>query len=265
MINEEIKSSKISLLNKIKHKPILLESIFSFVEKRAFIFPYLIDNDPILKRNLKNSIEPINKKNNLSININDNICKFITFRLLYQIDINKLLEQIKKIFIKEYNKKRLSPFFENKDSPPSLFNYFADIIIEIFKKMKIPDNININQYNILLNLPNGKKMINFIKDYLSVQKEIILLYLPLFFVKIKREENTNFEWTKDKMYKDSEYLYNLSKDKNRKNLQKINLICLINDMNYYDNPMRIDYNYINKLFFVLDETNKDNGKLFEKI
>ena len=36
-------------------------------------------------------------------------------------------------------------------------------------------------------------------------------------------------------------------------------------MNYYDNPMRIDYNYINKLFFVLDETNKDNGKLFEKI
>ena len=220
MINEEIKSSKISLLNKIKHKPILFESIFSFVEKRAFIFPYLIDNDPILKCNLKNSIEPINKKNNLSININDNICKFITFRLLYQIDINKLLEQIKKIFIKEYNKKRLSPFFENKDTPPSLFNYFTDIIIEIFKKMKIPNNININQYIILLNLPNGKKMINFIKDYLSVQKEIILLYLPLFFVKIKREENTNFELIKDKMYKDSEYLYILSKDKNRKNYKK---------------------------------------------
>ena len=86
--------------------------------------------------------------------------------------------------------------------------------------MKIPNNININQYIILLNLPNGKKMINFIKDYLSVQKEIILLYLPLFFVKIKREENTNFELIKDKMYKDSEYLYILSKDKNRKNYKK---------------------------------------------
>jgi hypothetical protein len=66
-------------------------------------------------------------------------------------------------------------------------------------------------------------MVNFIKDYLSIQKEIILLYLPLTYMKVKKEEYENFQWIKDKMYKDSEYIYNLTKDKNKKNFQKINM------------------------------------------
>ena len=267
MSNKEIinPNTKISILNKIKHKPLLFEHIFSFAQNRCFIFPYLISNDPILKHSLKKAMEPINKNNKLSYNLNDNITKFICYRLLSQIDIEILIKNIKKIFIEEYNKKKLNHFFENKDDPPSLFYYFAVEIKKVFKTCSIQDKINISFSDILLNVPDGKKMVNFIKDYLSIQKEIILLYLPLTFMKIKKEEYENFQSFKDKMYKDSEYIYNLTKNKNRKNFQKINLICLINDKNYYDNPMVIEYEYINKLFFVLDKTNQHNKKLFEKI
>jgi hypothetical protein len=48
------------------------------------------------------------------------------------------------------------------------------------------------------------------------------------------------------MYEDSKYIYNLSY---RNNKQKIDLICLIDDNHFYDEPMTIDYKYVNKLFF----------------
>ena len=75
-------NSKITILNKIKFKPLLMDTIFSFAENRPFIFPYMIDIDPILKKSLRLSIESINKKNNLSNDLNDNISTFISFRLL---------------------------------------------------------------------------------------------------------------------------------------------------------------------------------------
>ena len=64
-------TSKILLFNKIKHKPLLFEKIFTYIRNRPFIFPYLIDNDLSLKNNLKEVMQPINKNNNLSNNLND--------------------------------------------------------------------------------------------------------------------------------------------------------------------------------------------------
>ena len=67
------------ILNKIKHKPLLFDQIFTLVGIRPYIFPYLIDSDSIFKKHLKNTIEPMNKKNDLMKNINDNICKYTYF------------------------------------------------------------------------------------------------------------------------------------------------------------------------------------------
>jgi hypothetical protein len=64
------------------------------------------------------------------------------------------------------------------------------------------------------------------------------------------------------MYEDSKYIYNLSY---RNNKQKIDLICLIDDNHFYDEPMTIDYKFVNKLFFFLNAQANDVQKLFGKI
>ena len=46
--NEPYKNQNISILNKINHKPLLLEKIFSFCSIRPIVLPYLINKDYIL-------------------------------------------------------------------------------------------------------------------------------------------------------------------------------------------------------------------------
>jgi hypothetical protein len=90
------------ILNKIKHKPILFNYIFLFIENRPIIFPYLIDKDPIFKQSLKHTIETMNKRNALSIDLNNNIYRFIFYRLLYEINPNYLiLKNIENYFEKK--------------------------------------------------------------------------------------------------------------------------------------------------------------------
>ena len=67
------------------------------------------------------------------------------------------------------------------------------------------------------------------------------------------------------MYEDSKYIYNLNEKKYSNNKQKIDLVCLIDDNHFYDEPMTIDYEYVNKLYFVLNDQSNDVQKLFGKI
>ena len=170
------------ILNKIKHKPTLFNYIFTFVEERPIIFPYLIDRDPILKQSLKNTIETMNKRNNLSDNINNNIYKFIFYRLLYEIEPNNFL--IKKI----------ENYFEKKKNLVIIYthNYYKVIIIECLKERYKISNINVGLNYILEYCNNQREIKNYYIDHLLIQKEIILFYLPL-----------------DLTYIDSYYLYNL--------------------------------------------------------
>ena len=47
---EDSKEKKIkSILNKIQHKPIIMESIYSFSQNRPYILLHLISNDDSLK------------------------------------------------------------------------------------------------------------------------------------------------------------------------------------------------------------------------
>jgi hypothetical protein len=180
-------NSKITILNKIKFKPLLMDTIFSFAENRPFIFPYMIDIDPILKKSLKLSIEPINKKNNLSNDLNDNISTFISFRLLYEKAKETLLEQIKSNFIKEYEENRLKIDL-NKNKSFSFIRFFAESIMKQIEKVEIPKDININYYEILSNLPKKGQLFEFVSDYLSIKNEIMFFYLPPSFIKIKKKE-----------------------------------------------------------------------------
>ena len=223
------------ILNKIKHKPTLFNYIFTFVENRPIIFPYLIERDPILKQSLKNTIETMNKRNNLSDNINDNIYKFIFYRLLYEIDPNNL------IF------KKIENFFENKIGELIFngHNHYKEIIIECLKEKYKISNINVGLNYILEYCNNEKDIKNYYIDYLYMQKEIILFYLPF-----------------DLTYIDSYYLYKLPHYKIKQN---IGLICNISELDFFNKPMTIEYEYINKLYFCLDFKSFCNDNYFHKI
>ena len=184
--NNEINSNNkhnVSILNKIGHKPLLLDSIFAFVDKRPMIFPYLIDKDPLLKKNLKKTIKPMKKENTLLNSFNDNIYKYITYRLLYEINSESVLNKIKEMIIKDYRKSeiyftkesKLEDFhgiFDDMDPrPQSALDYFYQELIEAFKKNEFPSNLNIKFSTILMYIPKKKNFISFIKDYLYLQKE----------------------------------------------------------------------------------------------
>lgn len=151
-------NSKITILNKIKFKPMLMDKIFTFAENRPFIFPYLIDIDPILKKSLKLSIEPINKKNNFSNDLNVNISKFISFRLLYE-KVKETVQQINSNFIKECEENLLKiDLYKNKSF--SFIKLFAKNIMKQIEKAEMPKDININRYDILSNLPDENNFLN---------------------------------------------------------------------------------------------------------
>jgi hypothetical protein len=99
--------------------------------------------------------------------------------------------------------------------------------------------------NYILEYCNNEKDIkNYYIDYLYMQKQIILFYLP-----------------QDLTYIDSYYLYNLPRNKIN---QKIALICILSEFDLFNNPMTIEYENINKLYFCLD-TRAYTGNIFHKI
>ena len=244
------------ILNKIKHKPLLFDHIFTLVGKRPYIFPYLINSDSILKKHLKNTIEPMSKKNNLK-NVNDNICKYISFRLLYETNINT--GEIEDIYLKNY-------LFKNNFSEPSMINFFSEKIIQEFKERRLPKNINIDKKIIIQNLPSDEILINFLKDYLTNKNELVLFYLPLMYGKKEKVEIFNFTWTKEEMHSDNYFLNELNKQNNSRN-QKVSLICLLNNKEYYNDPMTVTYEKVKKLFFYLHRYDDYNNykNLFQNI
>ena len=166
-------------------------------------------------------------------------------------------------FSKNYLAKDAFGIFDDLNQrPKSALDYFYQQLIEEFKINKLPSNINISFSSILEYIPKKKNFIRFIKDYLYIQKEIILFFLPLTFLKVKEDEYNNFKWVREKMYEDSYYLKN--KISNKIN-QKIDLICLISNDNFYDELMIVEYNNINKLYFIFDDKEGDDTNLFEII
>ena len=231
IISLKFKRTKyISILNKINHKPLLLNNIFSFVSQRPYIFPCILDQDFLLKKKLKTSIGLI-KKNN-SLENKEMIFKFISYKLLYNINLDEnLISTIN-------NKKNYS-----------MFHYYNKYIIESSKNLEIPNTIKLPKKIIEKNMPSESEFSSFTKDYFSQIKELSLFYFP-------KNEKNNINY-------DIEYLYNLNLMENK--TQKINLICLISNQNYNSDSMIITYKYINKIIFIIEESYKYEKDLFNKV
>ena len=82
-------SNKISILNKIKRKNVILESIFPFVSERVLIIPHLINKDILLKTSLRKIYKSLKENNDLSEEINDTFYRFITYRKIYEYNITQ--------------------------------------------------------------------------------------------------------------------------------------------------------------------------------
>ncbi len=122
---KEVKSNEkknISILIKIKHKPIILESIFSYAQNRVFIIIDQISRNKILKSSLKKTFDNSKKNNFLSQEINTNIEKYIYYRKIleeyqhllkiYKNYINNINTELNNIIQKNIIKLN---FFKNKD------------------------------------------------------------------------------------------------------------------------------------------------------
>lgn len=163
----------ISILNKVKHKPILLKIIFPFTDERPFIFPYIINKDQILKKQLKSVFGSLRKDNNLS-KMNTIIYKFVSYRLLSEtIIIDFSISWNKKWSIEDIDLLFECDKINNKKF--SLIDYYNDILIGNFYKIKKDKNIHIKESIIENYFPKEQKLEKFIKDYFSIKD---ILFIP---------------------------------------------------------------------------------------
>ena len=85
--------NKIFILNKIKHKPVILESIYSFALKRPYIILDLISSDKNLKLQMKKIFDKSKVNNKLSPELNNNINLYIKYRNYLEKLIDKYNEE----------------------------------------------------------------------------------------------------------------------------------------------------------------------------
>jgi len=200
-----------SLLNKIRHKPIIMESIYSFSQNRPYMLFHLISNDAQLKSSLKNIFDNAKKANTLSKELNENIETYITFR--------KLKERIEEKFSKL--KSEISKFNEK------INRVIQKPINELSKdEIEYSKEFEYIQYYLERFYDRDTFISNFIdKKYISKRNKILELY----YLSYRKSEN-KYIYFKDKYssynmipIKQKEF-FNMKIDeelKNQVNIQKI--------------------------------------------
>ena len=79
-----------SILQKINHKPLLVEKLFSYIKDEPFKFLHIIEKDQILKESINSQFFNVKKNNLFSKEINDNIYYFSFIK-----NIKKYLDKLK--------------------------------------------------------------------------------------------------------------------------------------------------------------------------
>ena len=166
------KENNINILNKIKHKPILLESIFSFLEKRFYIIINFISKDKTLKSDLKQFFDKTKQKNSLSKELNINIKKYIFYRKI--LEKNNLKDIIEfKFTFNEFNHYLTEDIINNnkgkyvkKDSPRHNQKYqkYKNEIYNFIAKYKISNDKN-NLFLTFIKIFINNKLANSEKKY----------------------------------------------------------------------------------------------------
>ena len=218
-INENTKY--ISILNKIRHKPIIFEFIFSYIKSNPFTITYLIEKDKFLHNGINLFFNKFKKSNTLSKDLNNNLnilsfFKSFKDKIIYSNYINLFEENL-------VGNNPNPSFIEFKTK------YIVEEISEENKKKKFNKNIPV-----ISELNDIHYQIN---KYL---KNIQLAYLP------KKNNKTG------KFYYDGSYIEeNIINNKNILKQEIDVLYCIIDDNEYYKDIKSIDKNVIlvNKIYF----------------
>ena len=224
------KKNKISLLNKIKNKPLIINKIYTYSLSRAYILFHIISNELLLKKRLNNIFSKVSKtKNKLEKEFNNNL-------IFYSL-IPKIFDELSKI----YNKKKSNYFSYDsikKDLHFSVIQYLFDYLVKYINSQKIDCNYS-----------NKEIVKGIIYDFYSLSDFAII---------------TMFQ--KNKNYLDNGYIdfvmnANIkSKEKNRIR-QKLKLLLLFDEKKIYNkNIKEISLGNVNEieLIFGDDNINKMN-------
>ena len=107
-INKDNENNYNSLLTKIGHKPIIMTSIYSFVQSRPYILFHLISKDQSLKSSLKDIFDNTQKENDLSKELIGNLNTYIIYRKIKDnlaLDLEELKQKI-------FNNKKLNEIIQ---------------------------------------------------------------------------------------------------------------------------------------------------------
>ena len=225
----EHERSKISILNKIKNKNVILEKVFPFLSYRVLIIPHLINKDILLKSSLRKIYKSLKKNNSLSEEVNDTFYRFITYRILYEYHITQ-----SQFIIKYRSYYYLLPIFIVK-----IYRYiFKGLINDIFEEK----NCDIKY------CPKNEALDTFVIDYFHIHKKITLFFPFYVIYNYKEDELEEIDNSLD-------FLENFKKEK-----INADLICIFgfeNDIleKFY---LKMDkYFIINNIFCFIEQNCKD--------
>jgi len=177
----------ISILNKIKHKQNLIQLIFPYSYERSFIFPYIINKDKNIKKDLGKAFYSLPKDNNIP-ELNTIIYKFVSYRLLSETKITEYYDlPLNWDGIEEWDFADIDILFEDQFNNSKSFNeYFKDILMGNFYKKEKDKNIHIKKSIIEYHFPKGKQLNIFIQDFFSL-KEILFIPYDYNFLNLLKE------------------------------------------------------------------------------
>ena len=227
-INIENESNYKSILQKINHKPLIIEYIFSFVKAKPYKFLNLIEKDQILKDSINSRFSQVTKNNSFSKEINENI-KLILLYKKYQ----ETLRQYKDKDIIKFNKRNYEENIINNPTPSFL----------AYKSKYIFDGISGDE---TLFKPSMEGLIEITSHEQEKYEHIQLCLLP----------------SKKNNYEDGSYIKNNLNNSNNNicaNKEIDILYCIIDDNEYYlhEIPCIHENIKINEVYFIYIKGFKD--------
>ena len=202
------------ILRKIKHKPIIVEHIFSFIKDEPYKFLYLIEKDTTLKNSLNSTFNLVIKGNTFSKELNYNIQLIKMYKKIQKFCRNQ------KIF--NYSPYEFETYVIENTIDPSFIIYKSK---EIFRLL-IQNN---KSYKSKIN-PSNSSLIDIV-FHENDNEHFNLVYLP---------PNKN-------KYKDGFIKQRINEIK-----QIDTLYCIIDDNQYYNDNLYIINKdiIINNIFFI---------------
>ena len=137
-INKENKDDYNSILQKISHKPLIVEYIFSFIKDKPYKFLLLMEKDKTLKDLINSQFATVNKKNGFSEETNENIQTLILYKKLKE-NLHQYKDKDASILVNYYFEESII----KNNSDPSFLIYKSKYILNQIKGNKILKNVSI--------------------------------------------------------------------------------------------------------------------------